>query len=209
MVYGKNTTLEDCHIVLVYLGGGTFCDTILKSAKPCFLVGKPSTSQEPVDSDCVYDPESPFGSPVPRRHTRSMGTPPPLLSKLGTLGSSTVPAESSDSPDEPDDIPLPPPKPKCHCHRRRKPIVIKEKTYRICCGSRHTQKWCSLCKEKFPSQKELNVHVLSVHSFQFLNPESVVKSFHRKQLWTNMNLFIKDHIFSALSVEMDFCLTIN
>ena len=41
---GKNTTFEDCHIVLVYLGGGTFCDTILKSAKPCFLVGKPSTS---------------------------------------------------------------------------------------------------------------------------------------------------------------------
>ena len=41
---GKNTTLEDCHIVLVYLGGGTFRDTILKSAKPCFPVGKPSTS---------------------------------------------------------------------------------------------------------------------------------------------------------------------
>ena len=27
---GKNTTLEDCHIVLLYLGGGTFRDTILK-----------------------------------------------------------------------------------------------------------------------------------------------------------------------------------
>ena len=24
---GKNTSFEDCHIVLVYLGGGTFCDT--------------------------------------------------------------------------------------------------------------------------------------------------------------------------------------
>ena len=36
---GKNTTLEDCHIVLVYLVRGTFCDTILKSAKPGFLVG--------------------------------------------------------------------------------------------------------------------------------------------------------------------------
>ena len=166
---GKNTTLEDCHIVLVYLGGGgTFHDTILKSAKPCFPVRKPSTSQEPVDSDYVYDPESPFGSPVPLRHTRSMGTPPPWPSKLGASGSSTEPAESSDSLDEPDDIPLPPSKPK-HCrHRRRKPIVIKEKTYRICHGSRHTQKRCSLCKEKFPSQKELNVHVLNMRSFQFI-----------------------------------------
>ena len=128
---GKNTTLEDCHIVLVYLGGGTFCDTILKSAKPCFLVGKPSTSQEPVDSDYVYDPESPIRYPVPHRHTRSMGTPLPLPSKLGASGSSTEPAESSDSPDKPDNIPLPPPKPKHYHHRRRKPIVIKEKTYRI------------------------------------------------------------------------------
>ena len=59
------------------------------------------------------------------------------------------------------------PKPK-HRHHRRKPIVVKEKTYRICRESRHTQKRCSLCKEKFPSQKELNVHVSSVHSFQFL-----------------------------------------
>ena len=151
MVYRKNTTLEDCHIVLVYLGGGTFRDTLLISAKPCFPVGKPSTSQEPIDSDYVYDPESPFRSPVQCRFTRSMGTPPPSPSKLGALGSSTEPAESSDSPDEPDDFPLPPPKPK-HCrHRRRKPIVIREKTYRIRCGSRHTQKRCSLCKEKFPS----------------------------------------------------------
>ena len=164
----KNTTLEDCHIVLVYLGGGTFHDTILQSAKPCFLVRKLSTSQEPVDSDYVYNPESPFGSPVPCKHTRSMGTPPPSPSKSGALGSSTEPAESSDSLDEPDDIPLLPPKPKHHCHRRRKPIVVKEKTYRICPGSRHTQKRCSLCKEKFPSQKELNVHVSNVHSFQFL-----------------------------------------
>ena len=164
---GKNTTHEDCHIVLVYLWGGTFHDTILKSAKPCFLVGKPSTSQEPVDSDYVYDPKSPFGSPVPCRHTRSMGTPPPSPSKLGASSSSMEPAESSDSLDEPDNITLPPPKPKCHRCRRRKPIVVKEKTYRICHGSRHTQK-CSLCKEKFPSQKELNVHVSNVHSFQFL-----------------------------------------
>ena len=94
---GKNTTLEDCHIVLVYLGGGTFRDTILKSAKPCFPVGKLSTSQEPVDSDYVYDPESPFGSPVPHRHTRTMGTLPPLPSKSGASGSSMEPAESSDS----------------------------------------------------------------------------------------------------------------
>ena len=165
---GKITTLEDCHIVLVYLGGGTFHYTILKSAKPCFQVGKPSTSQEPVDSDYVYNPESPFGSPVPCRHTRSMGTPPLLPSKSGASGSSMEPAESSDSLDEPDGIPLRPPKPKHCCCRRRKPIAIKEKTYRIHHGSRHTQKWCSLCKEKFPSQKELNVHVSSVHTFQFL-----------------------------------------
>ena len=97
-----------------------------------------------------------------------MGTPPPLPSKSGASSRSMEPAGSSDSLDEPDNIPLPPPRPKHHCCRRRKPIVMKEKTYRICRGSRHTQKWCSLCKEKFPSQKELNVHVLNVHSFQFL-----------------------------------------
>ena len=47
------------------------------------------------------------------------------------------------------------------------------------------------------------------HSNFYVKTESVVKSFHRKQLWTNMNLFIKDQLFSALTVEMDFCLTIN
>ena len=206
---GKNTILEDCHIVLVYLGAGTFRDTIFKSAEPCFLVGKPSTSQEPVDSDYVYNPESPFGSPVPCRHTRSMGIPPPSPSKSGASGSSMEPAESSDSPDEPDNIPLPPPKPKHRHHRKRKPIVMKEKTYRIRHGSRHTQKRCSLCKEKFPSQKELNVHVSNVHSFQFLCKSRKCGKTFSSQLWTNMNLFIKDHFFPALSVEMDFCLTIN
>ena len=45
---------------------------------------------------------------------------------------------------------------------------------------------------------------MCTHSNSYVNPESVVKSFHHKQLWTNMNLFIKDHVFSALSVEMDF-----
>ena len=45
---------------------------------------------------------------------------------------------------------------------------MKEKTYRICHGSRHTQKQCSLCNEKFPSQKYSNDRVSSVHSFQFL-----------------------------------------
>ena len=32
---GKNTSIEDWHIVLVYQGGGTFCDTKPKAAK-CF-----------------------------------------------------------------------------------------------------------------------------------------------------------------------------
>ena len=115
----------------------------------------------------VYDPELPWGSPVPCRYTRSMGTPPTQPSQLGALGSSTEPAESSD---EPDDNPYTPRKPK---HRPRRPrrlkqIVVKEKTYRICCGSRHTWKQCSLCNAQLPSQKDLNHHVSSVHSFQFL-----------------------------------------
>ena len=54
-------------------------------------------------ADFVDDPESPWGSPVPHRHTRSMGTPPPQPSPSGVWGSST---ESG----EPDDTP---PKPKC------------------------------------------------------------------------------------------------
>ena len=37
---------------------------------------RPSTSRQESDSDFVYEPESPWGSPVPREHTRSMGTPP-------------------------------------------------------------------------------------------------------------------------------------
>ena len=76
---GKNTSIADCHIVLVYLGGGdTYYDTKLKSAKPCRLVGTPRllTSRQESDSDFVYEPELPWGSPVPHKHTRSMGTPP-------------------------------------------------------------------------------------------------------------------------------------
>ena len=139
-----------------------------------------------------------------------MGTPPPSPSKLGALGSSMEPAESSDSPDEPDDIPLPPPKPKHHHHRKREPIVVKQKTYRIRRGSRHTQKWCSLCKEKFPSQKELNVHVLSVHSFQFLcKSRKCGKKFSSQAALDKHELIHKGPCFSALNVEMDFCLTIN
>ena len=65
--------------MLVYLGGRTFCDTKLKTTK-CFrqlpTPNSPRRHEEP-DSDFVYDPELPWGSPVPRRHTRSMGTPPP------------------------------------------------------------------------------------------------------------------------------------
>ena len=105
MVYQKKTLIEDCHIV--YLGGGTFHDTKPKNAK-CYgqlpTPNLPREHEEP-DSDFVYDPESPWGSPVPHRHTRSMGTPPPQPSPLGASGSSTEPAESSESPDEPDNTP--------------------------------------------------------------------------------------------------------
>ena len=92
----KNASLEDCHIVLVYWGGGegTYCDTKLKSAKPCRLVGtpRPPTSRQEPDSDFVYEPELPWGSPVPCRHTRSIGTPP-------------LPDDSDEPVDEPVDIP--------------------------------------------------------------------------------------------------------
>ena len=81
----------------------------------------------------VYEQES-----ARRSHTRSMGSPQLLVS--GASGSSTEPAsESSESPDEPDDTPHTPPKPK-HQPKKLKQIVVKEKTYRICCGSGHTQK---------------------------------------------------------------------
>ena len=89
------------------------------------------------------------GGPLCHKHTKSIGTPPPQLLPSWTSGSSTEPAESSD---ENDDIPHTPPKPKCRPRRPRKlkQIVVKEKTCRICCGSRHTQKQCSLCNDQFP-----------------------------------------------------------
>ena len=108
------------------------------------------------DSDFVYDAESPWGSPVPCRHTRSMGTPPPQLSPSGALESST---ESS----EPDA-----PKPKSRRPRKPKRIVVKEKVYKIRQGAHHSCKQCGFCKQKFDSQKQLNSHVSGVHSFHFL-----------------------------------------
>ena len=94
-----------------------------------------------------------------------MGSPQP--SQPLALGSSTEPeSESSEWLDEPDTPPMPP-KPK-HWSRRPKQIVVKEKIYRICHGSRQRQKQCNLCSEKFPTQKDLNAHVLGVHSFKFL-----------------------------------------
>ena len=78
----KNTLLEDCIVLVYWGGGGNYCDTKLKSAKPCRPMGtpKPLTSRKNTrqeDSDFMYEPESSWGSPVPHRHTRSMGTPPP------------------------------------------------------------------------------------------------------------------------------------
>ena len=139
---------------------------ILNLKLPNVSPNLPKEHEEP-DIDFVYDLESPWGSPVPCRHTRSMGTPPPQPLLSGASGSSTEPAESSD---EPDDTPHTPPKPKRQPRRPKKPkqIAVKEKTYRICHGSRHTQKRCSLCNAQLPSQKDLNHHVSSVHSFQFL-----------------------------------------
>ena len=78
----------------------------------------PSEGEEP-DSDFVYDPEYPWGSPVPCRHTRSMGTPPPQLLPSGA-------AESSTKSSEPDT-----PKPKSRRPKKPKQIVVKEKVYKI------------------------------------------------------------------------------
>ena len=116
----RDTFIEDCPIVLVYLGGGTFHDTKSKVGKCFRQLPTPMECEEP-DSEFVYNPESPWGSPVPRRHTRSMGTPPPQLSPLGAVESL---AESS----EPEDTP---PKPKSRRPRKLKCIVVKEKVYKI------------------------------------------------------------------------------
>ena len=136
-------------MVLVYLGRGVFGGTMEKPFlhKP---MGPAVPKTKPVKDDNyimqgMYEQES-----ARRPHTRSMGSPQPSAS--GASGSSTKPAsESSQLPDEPDDTLYTPPKPK-HQPRKPKQIVVKEKSYRICCGSRHTQKQCSLCNEKFPSQ---------------------------------------------------------
>ena len=90
--------------------------------------------------------ESPHRTP----HTRSMGSPQVL---------ETEPALQTTLPATP-----------CKPHHQRKPkhFVVKEKVYKIRQGARHTCKHCSFCHEKFESQKELNSHVLGVHSFHFL-----------------------------------------
>ena len=113
----QDTSIEDCLIVLVYLGGGTFCDTKPKVGKCFRQLPTPMECEEP-DSDFVYDLGSPWGSPVPCRHTRSMGTPPRQLSPSG--------AESSTESSEPDA-----PKPKSRRPRRPKRIVVKGKVYKI------------------------------------------------------------------------------
>ena len=117
--------IEDCLIVLVYLGEGTFRDTKPKVGKCFRQLPTPMECEEP-DSDFVYDLESPWGSPVPCRHTRSMGIPPPQLSPSGAVESST---ESS----EPDA-----PKPKSRRARKPKQIVVKEKVYKIRQGACHS-----------------------------------------------------------------------
>ena len=89
-------------------------------------------------------------------------------------------------------------------------IVVKEKTYRIHHGSRHTQKQCSLCNEKFPSQKYLNDHVLSVHLFEFLcKSRACRKEFTSQAALDKNELTHEGPRFSALFVEMDFCSNIN
>ena len=141
----------------MYLGGGTFHDTKSKVGK-CFRQLPTPTECEESESDFVYDPESPWGSPVPCRHTRSMGTPPPQLSPSGA-------AESLAESSKPEDTP---PKPKSRRTRKPKCIVVKEKVYKIRQGARQSCKQCGFCKQKFDSQKQLNSHVLGVHSFHFL-----------------------------------------
>ena len=56
----RDTSIEDCPIVLVYLGGGTFHDTKSKVGK-CFRQLPTPMEHEESDSDFVYDPESPWG----------------------------------------------------------------------------------------------------------------------------------------------------
>ena len=94
--------------------------------------------REESDSDFVYNPESPWGSPVPLMHTRSMGSPPP--------------PDDSDS-DGPVDVPNPKWK---WC--KQKPRIFKEKQYKIHQGSCMNKKQCPWCHEVFNSQLELNCH---------------------------------------------------
>ena len=71
----KNTLIEDCHIVLVYLGGGTFHDTKPKAAK-CFrqlpTPNLPRECEEPESDLCMT--QNHHGGPL--CHT---GTPGPWV----------------------------------------------------------------------------------------------------------------------------------
>ena len=127
-------SLDDVDLVLVYLGKNVF-----RAAKPKPVlihrtpepeVKSPSTKDTDYVPSKVYKPES----ALPRRHTRSMGSP--------TIESDTEPASEVHSSPQ-----ATPEKSKARRHRCRKPtqIVIKQKEFKICRGARCTKKSCTLC----------------------------------------------------------------
>ena len=169
-------SLSDNDLIIVYLGKGVFRGTkpkpVLFHHTPQPELDSPSRKDEeyiPPTTSKVYELES----TLPRPHTQSMG--------LSTITSDTEPASDSDSVHS-GTQPTPE---KSNPHQPRKPkakqIVIKEKVYKICQGSRHTSKSCTLCEEKFCSQKDLNDHTTDVHSYRFLCPKrSCGKDFSSK-----------------------------
>ena len=169
-------SLSDADLILIYVGKDVFRGT---KPKPVLLHHTPQPELESPsrkDEDCLPPTTSKvykLESTLPWQHTWSMGLP--------TISSDTEPASDRDSVHS-EAQPTPE---KSNPHQPRKPkakqIVIKEQVYKICWGSKHASKSCTLCGEKFCSQKDLNGHTTDVHLCRFLCPKrSCRKDFSSK-----------------------------
>ena len=151
---------------------GTKPKPVLYHHTPQPELDSPSRKDEdyiPPTTSKVYESES----TLPQQHIRSTGSPT-IFSDM-ELASDRDSVHSQPQPTLENSNPHWPRKPKA------KQIVIKEKVYKICWEFRYTSKSCTLCGEKFCSQKGLNDHTTDVYLYKFLCPErSCGKDFSSK-----------------------------
>ena len=148
------------HITLVYLGNKVFSDTTVSKKGPPKIVFEQAMPQCTRASSCTQLP------PTPREEWQRKWDERKLAESLDAQESTDLEKDVYAQESEKENEEKSPPHIKKH---KKKAKVVKSKEYKIWQPKiRAIIRKCSLCLEKFSSQKELNDHIAGCHKYKFL-----------------------------------------